>query len=94
MKQARASSEVAGRETKASAATGNWLGTVRAWPQQAKTFLGEVRAETRRVTWPTWKQIRVTTVVVIMTVFFFGMYFWVLDTLFTAAIGRLLQWGE
>lgn len=94
MKEARASSGVVGREAKANAAAGNWLATVRAWPKQTRSFLEEVRAETRRVTWPTWKQIRVTTVVVILTVFFFGIYFWILDTLFTAAVGRLLQWGE
>ena len=57
------------------------------------TFLGDVRAETKRVNWPTTKQVRATTVVVILTVVFFGIYFWILDTLFTAAVGRLLQWG-
>ena len=93
MKEARAEARVAGREGKASAAVGGWLATVRSLPKQTTTFLGEVRAETRRVNWPTTKQIRATTVVVILTVFFFGVYFGVLDWIFTAAVGRLLRWG-
>ena len=93
MKEARAEAIVAGREGKASAAVGGWLAAVRSLPKQTKTFLGEVRAETKRVNWPTTKQIRATTVVVILTVFFFGVYFGVLDWIFTAAVGRLLRWG-
>ena len=72
---------------------GGWLTAVRSFPQQTKSFLGDVRAETQRVTWPTRKQIRVTTVVVIVTVFFFGFYFAVLDYIFSDLIGRLLRWG-
>jgi preprotein translocase subunit SecE len=93
MREARAEPRVAGREGKASAAVGGWLAGVRTFPQQTKTFLSEVRAETQRVTWPTRKQIRVTTVVVIVTVFFFGFYFAVLDYIFSDLIGRLLRWG-
>lgn len=93
MKEARAEARVVGRERKSSAAVGGWLTTVRALPKQTKTFLGEVRAETQRVNWPTTKQIRATTVVVILTVFFFGVYFGILDWIFSAAVGRLLRWG-
>ena len=93
MKEARAEPRVAGREGKASAAVGGWFAAIRTWPQQTKSFLGDVRAETQRVTWPTRKQIQVTTVVVIVTVFFFGFYFAVLDYIFSELVGRLLQWG-
>ena len=93
MKEARAEARVAGREGKASAAFGGWFAAVRSLPKQTTTFLGEVRAETRRVNWPTTKQVRATTVVVILTVFFFGVYFGILDWIFTAAVGRLLRWG-
>ncbi|MBF8305056.1 MAG: SecE subunit of protein translocation complex [Acidobacteria bacterium] len=82
-----------GREGKTTAAVGGWLAAVRTFPQQTKSFLGDVRAETQRVTWPTRKQIQVTTVVVIVTVFFFGFYFAVLDYIFSDLVGRLLQWG-
>ena len=93
MKEARAEPRAVGREGKATTAVGGWLAGVRTFPQQTKSFLGDVRAETQRVTWPTRKQIRVTTVVVIVTVFFFGFYFFLLDYVFGDLIGRLLRWG-
>jgi len=93
MKEAKAEPRVVGRESKA-AAVGGWFSNVRTWPGQTKTFLGDVRAETQRVTWPTKKTIQATTIVVIVTVFFFGLYFAVLDYVFSSAIGRLLQWGS
>ena len=101
MKEARAESRVAPREGKSaaargkktSAALGGWLDSLRSLPQQTRAFLGDVRAETKRVSWPSSQQIRATTVVVILTVFFFGTYFGILDWIFTAVVGRLLQWG-
>ena len=94
MKEARAENRVVGREGKVSASVGGLLASVRSWQKQTKSFLAEVRAETRRVTWPTRKQIQATTVVVILTVFFFGFYFGVLDWIFSAAVGRLLRLGD
>ena len=93
MKEAKVEPRVAGRESKAAGAAGGWFSNVRTWPSQTRTFLGDVRAETQRVTWPTRKTIRATTIVVIVTVFFFGLYFALLDYVFSNAIGRLLQWG-
>ncbi|MGH9785825.1 MAG: preprotein translocase subunit SecE [Terriglobia bacterium] len=82
-----------GREGKGGGSGDGWFGAIQTWPGQTKAFLGDVRAETQRVTWPTRKQIRVTTIVVIVTVFFFGFYFFLLDYVFGDLIGRLLQWG-
>ena len=50
-------------------------GGIRAWPEKARTFFQEVRNETRRVTWPTRKEVYATTVVVILTSAFFGVFF-------------------
>lgn len=50
-----------------------------AWPDQAKNYIEEVRAEMRRVTWPSWPQVRATTGVVIAAVFLFAAYFAVVD---------------
>ena len=83
-----------GKEEGIGAAAGEALGTVGSWPRRSKTFLEDVRAETRRVTWPSAKQVRATTVVVIVTVFFFGAYFGILDWVFTRAVGWILQWGQ
>ncbi|MEE8184295.1 MAG: preprotein translocase subunit SecE [Acidobacteriota bacterium] len=47
--------------------------------RKATQFLSEVRLELKRTTWPSWPEVRGTTVVVIITVFIFGAYFFVVD---------------
>lgn len=42
-------------------------------------FLGDVRAEVDKVTWPNRNEVRGTTIVVLITVFFFGFYLYGLD---------------
>ncbi len=42
-------------------------------------FLGEVRGEMDKVTWPTRNEVRGTTIIVLITVFFFGFYLYGLD---------------
>ena len=80
-------------ERRKPSAEGGAFGSVAAWPKKAKAFLGDVRSETRRVTWPTMNQVRATTIVVILTVFFFGTYVGILDWLYTRMVGWLLRWG-
>lgn len=61
--------------------------------QRAKTFVVEVRAELKKVTWPPRKEVYATTIVVIIAVFFFGFYLYGLDLIMTyafAALTRLL----
>ena len=62
------------------------------WPQQTKSYFEEVRAEMRRVSWPTWPQVRATTGVVIAAVFLFAAYFAVVDGLVNAAVTRVLNY--
>ena len=47
--------------------------------KRARTFLVEVRAEFKKVTWPPRREVYGTTIVVIITVFFFGFYLYGLD---------------
>ena len=47
--------------------------------ERARLFLSEVRNELKRVTWPSQKEVYATTVVVILTSVFFGIYLFVLD---------------
>jgi preprotein translocase subunit SecE len=49
------------------------------WWQRGRDFLVEVRNEMKRVTWPTRREVYATTVVVILTSAFFGVYLWGLD---------------
>jgi preprotein translocase subunit SecE len=70
-----------------TAAAGNddsFGGKVRSIPERIKVFYNDVRAEMRKVTAPSLKEVQATTVVVIVTVFLFGLYFFVIDSL----IGR------
>jgi preprotein translocase subunit SecE len=50
------------------------------------TFLRDVRSEMRKVVWPGWKEVRVTTGVVIVATFLFALFFFVVDNIFNAAI--------
>jgi preprotein translocase subunit SecE len=56
--------------------------------ERARVFLSEVRNELRRVTWPSQKEVYATTVVVILTSLFFGIYLFVLDF----GLNNLVQW--
>ena len=49
------------------------------WWNNSRGFLTEVRNEMRRVTWPSRREVYATTVVVILTSAFFGLYLWGLD---------------
>ncbi len=61
-------------------------GGIGGWWQNSRTFLTEVRNEMRRVTWPSRKEVWATTVVVILTSAFFGLYLWGLDLALNAAV--------
>ena len=56
--------------------------------ERGRLFLSEVRNELKRVTWPSRKEVYATTVVVILTSMFFGMYLFVLDF----GLNSLVQW--
>ena len=61
----------------------------RAASSVARLFLSEVRNELKRVTWPSQKEVYATTVVVILTSVFFGLYLFALDL---GARLALVQW--
>jgi preprotein translocase subunit SecE len=56
--------------------------------ERARLFLSEVRNELKRVTWPSQKEVYATTVVVIATSVFFGVYLFALDSLLLT----IFQW--
>ena len=49
------------------------------WFGRARVFLAQVQNEVARVTWPTWKEVQATTLVVILTSILFGVYLWGAD---------------
>jgi preprotein translocase subunit SecE len=66
--------------------------TATSWPEQTRTYIEEVQAEMKRVTWPSWHQVRATTGVVIAAVFLFAAYFFVVDTFVNAGINRIITY--
>lgn len=80
------------KSVKASAqTTGKAASDVASWPTRLSAYIEELKHEMRLVTWPSREQVRSTTVVVIATVFFFGVYFGVVDYLL--AIGQTKLYG-
>jgi preprotein translocase subunit SecE len=70
---------------------GNLLQRAASWPIGVKNYFEELQAEMRRVTWPSWKQVRATTIVVIVAVFAFAAYFAVVDEIFASLINKLMN---
>ena len=66
-------------------------GGIRGWWENARTFITEVRNETRRVTWPSRKEVYATTVVVILTSAFFGIYLWSFDLALNAFVNWIFR---
>jgi preprotein translocase subunit SecE len=58
---------------------------------KAGEFLGQVKAELQKVTWPTRKETYGTTLVVIVLVLMVAVYLWVIDTGLSTLIRTLLK---
>ncbi|MGQ0742283.1 MAG: preprotein translocase subunit SecE [Alphaproteobacteria bacterium] len=56
-------------------------------------FFREVRRETSKVTWPTWKETRLTTIMVFIMVFLTMIFFFVVDTALGYGAKLLLSLG-
>jgi preprotein translocase subunit SecE len=67
------------------------LESIKAWPQNTRTYIGELQSEMKRVTWPSRKQVQSTTAVVIVTVFAFAAYFKVVDIIVQNTVTRLYE---
>jgi len=64
-----------------------WLERITGSFQDFRKFLHDVRGEMGHVTWPSPPEVRSQTLIVIVTIFFFGAFFFVVD----GAFGRLIQ---
>ena len=58
---------------------------------ELRAFLIEVRAELKKVTWPSRKEVYSTTLVVMATTVFFGFYLWGLDLVFSRVLSQVLK---
>jgi preprotein translocase subunit SecE len=57
-------------------------------------FIQEVRQEVSKVTWPTWKEVWITTVMVLIMVALTAIFFLVADQIIAAVVKYILQTGQ
>lgn len=59
------------------------------WHKRFIVFLRDVKAEIKKVTWPSKNEVYSTTVVVLIATTFFGVYLYLLDLLFSWLISQV-----
>ena len=64
---------------------------VKSYPERIKAFYNDVRTEMRKVTTPSRKEVQATTIVVIITVFLFGAFFFIVDSVLGRAVQALFD---
>jgi len=67
------------------------FGGIKSWPERIKTFYNDTRTEMRKVTTPSRKDVQATTIVVLIAVALFGLYFEVIDYVIGNGIDRLFR---
>ena len=70
---------------------GSDAGGGQGWLSNTRTFFTEVRNEMRRVTWPSRREVYATTLVVILTSAFFGIYLWSFDLALNAFVNWIFR---
>jgi preprotein translocase subunit SecE len=66
--------------------------SIKHWTQNAKQFYYDVRSEMKKVSWPGRQEVVGTTIVVIVAVFFFGLYLGLVDYLLAMGLDRVLRY--
>jgi preprotein translocase subunit SecE len=61
------------------------------WWGRSTEFLAEVRNEMKRVTWPSRREVYATTVVVILTAAFFGLYLFGVDLALSTVVQQIFN---
>jgi preprotein translocase SecE subunit len=75
-----------------ASAGGSFGDQIKSWPERVRTFYNDVRTETRKVWAPSWKEVQATTAVVVITVFLFGVFFLITDTLLQKGVSFLYSY--
>jgi preprotein translocase subunit SecE len=82
-------------KTEGGGSAPTWLSEAIGWLprkfRELKQFFIEVRAELKKVTWPSRQEVQSTTVVVIFTTIFFGFYLYSLDLLLSQLFSLVLK---
>ncbi len=72
-------------------AVSNFTGGVAGSWEKLTHFLSDVRAEMRKVVTPSRKEVESTTSVVLIAVFLFGLFFFLVDTVFSRVVEQILH---
>ena len=59
------------------------------WYKRLFSFLKDVRAELKKVTWPSRNEVYSTTIVVIIATVFFGLYLYFMDLIFSWVLNQV-----
>lgn len=59
------------------------------WYKRLIPFLKEVKAEIKKVTWPSRNEVYSTTIVVILATIFFGFYLFFMDIIFSWVVAHI-----
>jgi preprotein translocase subunit SecE len=59
------------------------------WYKRLVPFLREVRADVKKVTWPSKNEVYSTTIVVILSTIFFGFYLYIMDLIFSYVVQQI-----
>jgi preprotein translocase subunit SecE len=73
-------------------ASENFGERLKSWPERIKSFYNDVRTEMRKVTAPSWKEVQATTAVVVITVFIFGVFFFITDNVIQRGVTFLYSY--
>ena len=77
--------------TVAAANEDSFSGKLKSYPERMKSFYNDVRTEMRKVTTPSRKEVQSTTLVVIIAVAIFGLYFEIIDYVIGNGVDRLFH---
>ena len=58
------------------------------------TYLAQAQQEGRKVVWPSWKETRQTTILVMLCVVLFGLFFFAVDFLIGIVVPWVLNFGS
>jgi len=72
-----------------------WRQPVVAFAHRASAFMREVRGEVRKVSWPSWEDLRQSTVIITIIVIIIGLVIGLMDWLFAKVLidffGRIFR---
>ena len=69
----------------------SYLEKVKESPGRFRSFLADVKTELKKTSWPTRKEVYGTTLVVILTLFFFGLYLFLVDLALQHAVQKIIS---